>query len=506
MAGLSIQSEGGEEKFALEAGTVTLGRGLESDVRLRDIKASRRHCQVVKTDEGYKLLDLSSGNGTYVNGILVEREQPLHDGDRIQIGTTVIAFADGGPAAGGKVPTRLTRATEAEQKQAQKPTSRVASLSPQSTKTMKGPGPQTAVTKKLETTGTTRATVKLGPATPRLGTAVKPPTSIASATGRVTTRRGTGKTPTTTATAATHRTSRTSMTERFTKEAGKKKVNPLILVIAGGVAVLAIIIGVILFSGSGGDEAVGDATRVTALQGEAAKLIDQGKYDEAIAKYREAIKICEKHPKELGTQKNASQGFIQEAEGYKKDREDARVKWETIQAEFKENKYVVKEMLNKAKQTRESHRALKMPWTLPEGAGEIDVVVQTLERQREEEISSGKRERFQAARQDIIDRFKLARKAEEDFAGAFRAWEEYEASTKDSEGKNKAPNERQGVLRDAFGASRDLIRKIEGMEKSDGIKALEDALPRFAGLKFDNGEKVADIEKDLRDKLEELKK
>ena len=73
MASITIVTEAGEESFPLQAATVVLGRGLESDVRLKDIKASRRHCQIVKTPQGFEIMDLSSGNGTYVNGQLVNQ-------------------------------------------------------------------------------------------------------------------------------------------------------------------------------------------------------------------------------------------------------------------------------------------------------------------------------------------------------------------------------------------------------------------------------------------------
>ena len=93
MASITVVSDNAEEKFPLEAPTVTLGRGLESDVRLKDIKASRRHCQIVRTGQGFQVIDLSSGSGTYVNGVQV-KQQTLHSGDKIQVGSTTITFTD----------------------------------------------------------------------------------------------------------------------------------------------------------------------------------------------------------------------------------------------------------------------------------------------------------------------------------------------------------------------------------------------------------------------------
>src|ERR1043166_4589066 len=82
MASITIVTEGGEESHPLGAAAVVLGRGLESDVRLKDIKASRRHCQIVKTPQGFQIVDLSSGNGTFVNGVQV-RQQLLAPGDKL---------------------------------------------------------------------------------------------------------------------------------------------------------------------------------------------------------------------------------------------------------------------------------------------------------------------------------------------------------------------------------------------------------------------------------------
>jgi hypothetical protein len=97
MASLTIVVDGAEQKFPLDSAAVTLGRGLESDIRLKDIKASRRHCQIVKTPKGYQCVDLSSGNGTYVNGVQI-KSQLLDTGDKITVGSTTISFEAAGPA------------------------------------------------------------------------------------------------------------------------------------------------------------------------------------------------------------------------------------------------------------------------------------------------------------------------------------------------------------------------------------------------------------------------
>ena len=86
-------------QYPLAGALVTLGRE-ESDVNIPDAQASRRHAQFARQEAGWVISDLGSTNGTFVNGVRVLGTQPLQSGDRIRIGTSVLAFVDGSlPAA-----------------------------------------------------------------------------------------------------------------------------------------------------------------------------------------------------------------------------------------------------------------------------------------------------------------------------------------------------------------------------------------------------------------------
>jgi pSer/pThr/pTyr-binding forkhead associated (FHA) protein len=79
----------------LKADENTLGRAPECTLQLlHDPELSRVHCTVRRHDDGsFVLLDHGSTNGTYVNEHRVGSEEaPLHDGDRIRIGITVLVF------------------------------------------------------------------------------------------------------------------------------------------------------------------------------------------------------------------------------------------------------------------------------------------------------------------------------------------------------------------------------------------------------------------------------
>jgi predicted component of type VI protein secretion system len=75
-----------------------VGRAQDCDFRVADGSVSRRHLEVVVSDECVLLRDLGSGNGTRVNGQRVD-ERVLRDQDEIAIGRTRFRFVDElGPA------------------------------------------------------------------------------------------------------------------------------------------------------------------------------------------------------------------------------------------------------------------------------------------------------------------------------------------------------------------------------------------------------------------------
>jgi diguanylate cyclase (GGDEF)-like protein len=75
--------------YALEH-QLLIGRSVQCQVELNEDGVSRRHAQLELTPEGHvQIVDLGSRNGTFVNGVPVTRET-LRDGDKIQIGGTII--------------------------------------------------------------------------------------------------------------------------------------------------------------------------------------------------------------------------------------------------------------------------------------------------------------------------------------------------------------------------------------------------------------------------------
>jgi pSer/pThr/pTyr-binding forkhead associated (FHA) protein len=78
-------------RFLLTKEVTSAGRHPESDIFLDDITVSRRHAEIRKGEGSFRIVDMGSLNGTYVNKLRVE-EADLSSGDEIQIGKFRLIF------------------------------------------------------------------------------------------------------------------------------------------------------------------------------------------------------------------------------------------------------------------------------------------------------------------------------------------------------------------------------------------------------------------------------
>ncbi len=78
--------------FKVDEATFIIGRGRTNRVILLDEKVSARHAQVEQREDACLLRDLSSTNGTFVNGRVVT-EAALAEGDEIRAGRSVLRVA-----------------------------------------------------------------------------------------------------------------------------------------------------------------------------------------------------------------------------------------------------------------------------------------------------------------------------------------------------------------------------------------------------------------------------
>ena len=77
------------EMYKVEGDKVVIGRGQKAQIRLFDDGISREHAQIVIEGHQIILQDLGSTNGTFCNGLKVDRRE-LVDGDKILVGSTTI--------------------------------------------------------------------------------------------------------------------------------------------------------------------------------------------------------------------------------------------------------------------------------------------------------------------------------------------------------------------------------------------------------------------------------
>jgi hypothetical protein len=79
--------------FELQPGLNRVGRNPTNEVRVPDPSVSSFHCEIVIDDEGIRVKDLGSTNGTFINGAPV-REAKLQPGSVIQFGSAEFRFQD----------------------------------------------------------------------------------------------------------------------------------------------------------------------------------------------------------------------------------------------------------------------------------------------------------------------------------------------------------------------------------------------------------------------------
>lgn len=89
----------GPRSYRLDGTPVHLGRAAGNELVLRDPRVSGCHCRFEPHPEGLFVRDLGSKNGTYVQGIRIERAV-LTQGARMRVGDTEIRLSSAGPEVG----------------------------------------------------------------------------------------------------------------------------------------------------------------------------------------------------------------------------------------------------------------------------------------------------------------------------------------------------------------------------------------------------------------------
>lgn len=78
--------------FYLKKNIISVGKLTSNDLQINENSVSRNHCKFTRLGRGYKLTDLGSTNGTYINGRRIT-EKDLKVGDNITIGRTILSYS-----------------------------------------------------------------------------------------------------------------------------------------------------------------------------------------------------------------------------------------------------------------------------------------------------------------------------------------------------------------------------------------------------------------------------
>jgi predicted component of type VI protein secretion system len=99
---LEVWNPEGRRLVPLGTDRLTIGAAVGNDVHItQDRTVSRMHASLERYLAGWCVRDLSSRNGTYVNGERIWGEQPLRHDDEIRVGSTRLLFRAGAPSSPG---------------------------------------------------------------------------------------------------------------------------------------------------------------------------------------------------------------------------------------------------------------------------------------------------------------------------------------------------------------------------------------------------------------------
>ena len=86
-----VEGTAGRRMHDIKEGVVTVGRTPQSDIFLDDVTVSRKHAEIERNESGFRIRDVGSLNGTYVNRVRVDAVD-LRNGDEIQVGKSRFKF------------------------------------------------------------------------------------------------------------------------------------------------------------------------------------------------------------------------------------------------------------------------------------------------------------------------------------------------------------------------------------------------------------------------------
>ncbi len=100
---ITDRRDGSQRQVVVDRARFVIGKKPSCQLTLDRTNISREHCEIVSTDGGYRIRDLNSRNGTFINNKKIDGEAPIADGAVIQLGDFTLLFGiePESPEAGG---------------------------------------------------------------------------------------------------------------------------------------------------------------------------------------------------------------------------------------------------------------------------------------------------------------------------------------------------------------------------------------------------------------------
>lgn len=91
-AKLFLSEDGVRKEFDIVEAEWYVGRDASNDLVMTDQEVSGRHFRLERKEDVFRIVDLGSRNGTFINGQRITQPCVLQDGDLIKVGRTILTF------------------------------------------------------------------------------------------------------------------------------------------------------------------------------------------------------------------------------------------------------------------------------------------------------------------------------------------------------------------------------------------------------------------------------